>query len=300
MTIAAERPSPFLDGRHRYERRMHGWSDDAADGFRHTVRLEDDARSIELVADCSLAPAYEIRSARASVSAGDVAPEVLAGIAGLGGVRMVGGFARRAAELAGQGAGAALFVDAALEVARLARQVAKIPAEVTARIPADDGAACRRLDLASFADLPGSCFTYSTAADAVLARRSITPTLAPTFYSPAPGATRVFVRRKMARLVRTGARLDLFSSMHDDVHGFDLHYEIDLASGTIVAADGVTSRLPYRGLCDEPQARIRAMVGQPVDALLRKRSQTLLGGELGCAQLFDLTGDVLKLLEVAR
>ena len=63
-----------------------------------------------------------------------------------------------------------------------------------------------------------------------------------------------------------------------------------------VAIPATTSRLPYRGLCDEPQARIRAMIGEPVDALLRKRSQTLLGGELGCAQLFDLTGDVLKLL----
>ena len=27
--------------------------------------------------------------------------------------------------------------------------------------------------------------------------------------------------------------------------------------GTIVAADSITSRLPYRGLCDEPQARVR-------------------------------------------
>ena len=131
----------------------------------------------------------------------------------------------------------------------------------------------------------------------MLATRTVTPTLAPTFYSPPPGAARVFVRRKLARLVQTGARLDLFSSMHDDVHGFDVHYEIDVTSGTIVAADSITSRLPYRGLCDEPQARIKAMIGESVDALLRKRSQTWLGGEAGCAQLFDLTGDVLKLLQ---
>lgn len=287
-------------GGDRYERRMLGWSDNtAADGFTHTVRLEDDACAVELVAECSLAPAYAIHAARARVLAGDVAPDALAGAAALGGTRMVGGYTRRLHELIGSGPGAALLIDAALEVARLARQVAKIPTEVTARIAADDGAACRRLDLASFADLPGSCFTYSAAAEAVLASRAITPTLAPTFYSPAPGATRVFVRRKMARLVRTGTRLDLFSAMHDDVHGFDVHYEIDLARGTIVAADSVTSRLPYRGLCDEPQARVRSMVGESVDALLRKRSQAILGGELGCAQLFDLTGDVLKLLEVA-
>lgn len=286
-------------GGDRYERRMLGWSDNTApDGFTHTVRLEDDARGVELVAECTLAPAYEIRSARAAASFGAVASDALAGVARLGGVRMIGGFARRAAELIGSGPGAALLVDAAMEVARLARQVAKIPAEVTAPIAADDGAACRRLDLASFADLPGSCFTYSAAAEELLASRTVVPTLAPTFYSPAPGATRVFVRRKMARLVRTGQRLDLFSSMHDDVHGFDVHYEIDLAAGAIVAADSITSRLPYRGLCDEPQGRVRSMIGEPVDALLRKRSQTLLGGEGGCAQLFDLTGDVLKLLEV--
>lgn len=297
MTAAAGGGWRF--GRARYERRMHGWSDNtAADGFTHTVRLEDDDCAVEIVADCSLAPAYEIRAARADALAGPVAAEALAGVAALAGTRMVGGFTRRLHELIGTGLGAALLIDAALEVARLARQVAKIPAAVTATIPAEDGAACRQLDLTSFADLPGSCFTYSDAATAVLASRRITPTLAPAFYSPAPGATRVFVRRKLARLVRTGARLDLFSAMHDDVHGFDLHYEIDCASGIIVAADAVTSRLPYRGLCDEPQGRIRAMVGQSVDGLLRKRSQTLLGGELGCSQLFDLTGDAFKLLEV--
>jgi hypothetical protein len=284
--------------RARYERRMVGWCDNTSDeGFTHTVRLEDDVRAVELVADCTVAPGYEIRAARARVLEGVVAPEVLAAVPSLAGARMVGGFGRKLAEVLGTGAGSALLVDAAIEVARLARQVAKIPPSVTAPIAADDGAACRRLDLASFADLPGSCFTYSAAAEEMLATRTVTPTLAPSFYSPAPGASRVFVRRKLARLVRTDARLDLFSSMHDDVHGFDLHYEIDLASGTIVAADAITSRLPYRGLCDEPQARIKGMIGESVDVLLRKRSQAILGGELGCAQLFDLTGDVLKLLQ---
>jgi hypothetical protein len=276
---------------------MHGWSDDGGeDAFTHTVRLEDDARAIELHARCSVAPAYEIRCAALRVVAGTVAADACEGVARLAGTRMVGGFGRRLGELIGQGDGAALVVDAALEVARLARQVAKIPAAITAAIPPDDGAACRQLDLSSWGDLPGSCFTYSEAAGALLATRSVVPTLPPSFYSPAPGAERVFVRRKLARLVRTGDRLHLFASMHDDVHGFDLHYEVDLASDTIVAADSTTSRLPYRGLCDEPHARIRSMIGQPVDTLLRKRSQTLLGGELGCAQLFDLTGDVLKLL----
>ena len=289
--------SPWLADRSRYERRMYGWSDaDEADGFTHTVRLEDDDRAVELRADCTVAPAYAIRAAAARGLAGEWDPGQIAAIAGLAGARMVGGFTTQVAGAVGAGPGAALLVDAAVEVARLARQVAKIPSAITAAIAADDARACWRLDTTSWSDLPGSCFTYSAAGAALLDERVVTPTLAPTFYSPPPGAARVFVRRKMQRLVRTGAQLHLFSSMHDDVHGFDVHYAIDLGTGTIVAADSVVSRLPYRGLCDEPQGRVRAMIGERVDGLVRKRSQTLLGGEAGCAQLFDLTGDVFKLL----
>jgi len=39
-------------------------------------------------------------------------------------------------------------------------------------------------------------------------------------------------------------------------------------------------------------------LGQPVDGELRKRVQTQLGGESGCAQLYDLTADLLKLLSL--
>ena len=287
-----------LDARGRYERRMHGWSDDAADdGFLHTVRLEDDARAIELAARCTLAPAYEIRSAEMRVLAGDVARPVQEAVSRIAGVRLVAGLGKRLGEVLGSGGDAAFVADAVVEVARLARQVAKVPTAVTAAIAPDDAAACRALDMSGWVDLPGSCFTYSDAGETHLATHPVVATLPPAFYSPAPGARRVFERRKLARLVRTGERLHLFASMHDDVHGFDLHYAIDLAAEKIVAADSTTSRLPYRGLCDEPQARIRSMVGEPVDALLRKRSGTVLGGELGCAQLFDLTNDVLKLLD---
>ena len=37
-------------------------------------------------------------------------------------------------------------------------------------------------------------------------------------------------------------------------------------------------------------------MGQPADGALRKRIQTQLGGSSGCAQLYDLTADLLKLL----
>jgi hypothetical protein len=84
--------------------------------------------------------------------------------------------------------------------------------------------------------------------------------------------------------------------MHDDVHGFEIRYEIDAASGRILSARSLTPRLPYMGICSEAQRRIDALVGESLDDGLRKRIQGHLGGATGCAQLYDLTSDLLKLL----
>ena len=124
--------------------------------------------------------------------------------------------------------------------------------------------------------------------------------MAAELYNPPAGARRVFVRRRLSRLVQSGQRLHLYHSMHDNVHGFDLHYEIDLGSGSIAAAESLISRLPYDGICTEPQRRIGDMIGQSVDAVLRKRTQRILGGAAGCSQLYDLTADLLKLIDLPR
>jgi hypothetical protein len=290
--------SPHLDERGRYERRSEGRVDNTHDdAFTHTVRIEDAAAAVELSAVCTASPGYEVREARARAIRG-AAPDAAAALGGLAGVRMVAGFTRRLVELCGSAPGAGLFVDAGIEIARLARQTAKLPAPAVAGLGPGDAARYWDLDTTSWADLPDSCFTYSAGGQALLAQRPVAPSMTPSLYSPSPGAMRVFERRKLARLVRTASRLHLFHSMHDNVHGFDVHYEIDLEAGRIVAADSVTSRLPYAGLCSEPQGRIEAMIGQPVDAGLKRRIQTLLGGNAGCAQLYDLTSDLLKLLSL--
>jgi hypothetical protein len=120
--------------------------------------------------------------------------------------------------------------------------------------------------------------------------------MVPDLYSPRPGQPKVFERRKVARLERADGRLRLFHSMHDNVHGFELTCEVDLATGTVTRAEHVTPRLPYMGVCSEPQRRLAALVGETVDAGLRKRIQGMLGGQGGCAQLYDLTADLLKLV----
>jgi Protein of unknown function (DUF2889) len=84
--------------------------------------------------------------------------------------------------------------------------------------------------------------------------------------------------------------------MHDNAHGVELTYEVDLATGRIVRAESLTSRLPYSGICSEPQRKIETLLGESLDAGLAKRIQAHLGGVTGCAQLFDLTADLLRLV----
>jgi Protein of unknown function (DUF2889) len=287
----------LLEGRDRYERVMEGWVDNThEDAFTHTVRLSDDDRAVELSVEALPSPSYAIRAARCHPVSGAFDPEVAAGIARLAGTPMVGGLSRRVAELTGAGAGAGFALGALVEAARLARQVAKLPRARAERTAGGDAWECWQLDTTGWIDLPNSCFTYTDAGRSLFGTRAVTTPMQPDLYSPRPGQERVFDRRKVARLERRDGRLRLFHSMYDNVHGFEVTYEIDLASGRIVRAEHITPRLPYMGICSEPQRRIAALLGETADDGLRQRIQGHLGGESGCAQLYDLTSDLLKLL----
>ena len=286
----------LLRGRDRYERVTTGRVDNTHDdAFTHTVRLEDPDRALEVAIVATPSPDYAIRAARCRVERGEVAASVADGVARLAGVAMVGGLTRRVMEAAGGGAGAALAVDAVVEAARLARQVAKFPRERAERAAGGDPWECWQLDTTGWVDLPDSCFTYSDAGRALFGTRTIATLMQPDLYSPRPGQRGVFERRKVARLERRDGRLALFHSMHDNCHGFEITYEID-AAGRIVKAEHLTPRLPYMGICSEPQRKIGALLGEMVDDGLRRRIQLHLGGPTGCAQLYDLTADLLKLL----
>ncbi len=288
----------LLRGRDRYERVMEGWVDSVHDdALTHTVRLSDDDRALELEVAALPPPSYEIRAAGCRAPRGAVAPSVLAGVGRLAGAPMIGGLRRRVVEATGAGDGAPLVVDAVIEVARLARQVTRLPRAEAERAAGGDPLECWRLDTTGWADLPDSCFVYSGAGRALFGTRTIAAMATPDLYSPRAGQRRVFERRKVARLARDGGRLHLFHSMHDNVHGFEVTLEMDLASGRITRAEHVTPRLPYLGVCSEPQKRMAALLGESVDAGLRRRLQGHLGGVTGCAQLYDLTWDLLKLLE---
>src|SRR5512145_1499042 len=131
---------------------MEGWVDNThADAFTHTVRLSDDDVSVELAAVCTPSPGYELRSAAGRILAGAADPALLPALAELGGTRMIAGFTRRLAEVTGARAGAQLFVDAGVEIARLARQATKLPAAAIAGFRPGDAARCWDLDTAGWA-----------------------------------------------------------------------------------------------------------------------------------------------------
>lgn len=288
--------SPYLRGRSRYERVMEGWVDNTHDDlFTLTAQIRDADLGVEVSAVAWPSPRYEIREARARVLTGTADPGIAADFGALAGVRMVPGFSRRAAALAGGRPGGQHFADAAVEVARLSRQATKLSPIEAKRAEAGDPAVFRELDLAGWVDLPNSCFTYSEAGQTLFGSRPVITSMKTKLYCPPPGA-RVFNRKKVARLELDGQRLLLSHSMFDQAHGFEIRYEIDLERGLIVRAESETPRLPYMGVCSEPQRKIASLVGQPADRGLRKRIQTLIGGSAGCAQLYDLTSDLLKLL----
>lgn len=295
--------SKFLAGRDRYERVMEGWVDATHESaFTLTAQLSDNDAGVEVVAVATPSPGYEIIEARARALSGDperVSPGILADFPALAGTRMVSGFTRRLAEITAERPGAHLVMDAAIEVARLARQATKLSPDKLSAAKSGDPKLVRQLDLEGWVDLPGSCFAYSPEATPLFETLPVTIPMTADLYFPPPGKRKLFNRKKVARLERNGRRLFLFHSMFDEVHGFELSYEVDLDAGTILGADSKTSRLPYMGVCDEPQKKIASLVGQQADQGLRKRIQTLLGGSSGCSQLYDLTSDLLKLLAFA-
>jgi hypothetical protein len=134
---------PLLGDRPRWERVTEGWIDNThADAFTHTVRVAEPDVAVEVVAVVLPSPTYEIREAQARALSGRVDSDILAGCAKLAGVGMVAGLGRRIADAVGTGAGARLVRDAIVEIARLARQAAKLPRADAERAIAQGAAGC--------------------------------------------------------------------------------------------------------------------------------------------------------------
>jgi hypothetical protein len=280
----------------RYERLVTGWVDAMPDAaLRFTARLTDPAADLEVALTARSSPSFEILEAEGRARSEETRRRcggLLERLAGIAGRRMVSGFRREVAGLLGPDPGADRILDAAIEAARLSRQVARVEGGVPAApTPAD----FHRLDLAAWPELTDTCFTYRAESAPLLDRVAATPAVA-AMYAPRPGARFVFHRYKRTEIRAVPSRLAMYQSMFDQVHGFEVWYEVDVRSHEVVRARALTPRLPYPGLCDQPQARIGGLVGTRLGGDWTVSVRGAVGGREGCWQLTDLTSDLFRLL----
>src|SRR5262245_626728 len=288
----------LLDSANRYERTLTGWVDALPDGpLRLTARQGDHRGSVEVSLDVTPSPAFDVVGAAGAWR--PPAPGRLEDLPDrlprLAGVRVVPGFRRKVVEVLGPDDPWTPFVaDAIVEAARLSRQVTRLPPQ---RVPADPTAGdFRQLDLLGWPELVDMCFTYSAASSPLFEAPGVRTPATPDLYLPRPGARLVFHRYKRTEVVRAAGTLALYQSMFDQVHGFELWYDVDVETHRVLRARSLTPRLPYLGSCDQPQGRQQALVGTALDDRWPAALREATGGPRGCFQLTDLTGDLFRLL----
>ena len=296
MTIG----SRFLDRGGPYERTVTGWVDTLEGSLlKLNAHLSDGLIDLEVSLVAEPSPSYQLSVATAtarSESTRESCGSLLEAFRGIGSLRIAAGFRRQVAGLLGEHPFAGHLLDTAIEAARLSRQVTRIDLPASARLgPAE----FHRLDLEAWPELLDLCFTYRAETGALFAERPVrTPAIVDMYAAPA-GRKLVFHRYKRSHVARVGSTLSLYQSMFDHVHGFELWYELDAPSHEVLSARLLTPRLPYIGICDEPQQRARDMVGARLGADWAETVRSRLGGRAGCFQLTDLTSDLCRLLTLA-
>jgi hypothetical protein len=251
-------------------------------------------------------PAYEILEAQAQQRAGnttDFAPELCERYAALAGVRIGRGFTKHILTALGDWPGAQQHLLLALEMARVSQQVYQFPAELDAQFPPHDEsstAAARAAwlkDRAYMSDLVNSCYTYRNETAALFDARVVRCGFDAALTRPQPGDRRAFWRNKRLTITRQAQGFACESAMEDRIH--DILIRFDLSNdGTISNAASHGLRLPYHGICEDPQLRTPGLNGVRVTAAYVKQFAEHVGGANGCTHLFDLSLDCLRLFQI--
>jgi hypothetical protein len=287
----------FLGGSDPYERVVTGWVDTLdRSRLRLNARLTDGIADLEVSLVAEPSPSYRLSEATATARSPETRERcgpLLEAFGAIGRLRIASGFRRQVAAALGDHPLAGHLLDTAIEAARLSRQVTRIdvpgPRELA---PAD----FHRLDLEAWPELLDLCFTYREETRALFEERLVRTPATLAMYASPPGRHFVFHRYKRSHVARRGPLLALYQSMFDQVHGFELWCDVDRSSHEIVAARVLTPRLPYLGICNEPQERVRDLIGVTLDADWAGEVRSRLGGRRGCFQLTDLTSDLCRLL----
>src|SRR5262245_51361246 len=287
----------YLDPAGSYERIVTGWVDTLESSrLRLGARLSDRLVDLEVSLVAEASPSYQASEATAIVrseATREACAPLVEAFRGIGRLRIASGFRRQVGAILGNHTLAGHFLDAAIEAARLSRQVTRIDLPRAGPLGPEE---FHQLDLEAWPELLDLCFTYRAETTPLFRDRPVRTPAVVDMYAAPPGRQLVFHRYKRSHVTRVGTTLSLYQSMFDQVHGFELWYDLDEVSHELLAAKLLTPRLPYMGICDEPQRRVREMVGVKLGTDWADVVRARLGGRRGCFQLTDLTGDLCRLL----
>jgi hypothetical protein len=251
-------------------------------------------------------PEYEIIEAAARQIAGEFDLRLCERYAGIGGSRIGRGFSKRVISELGDYAGAQEHLLTAIEMARVGQQVYQYTPEFEAQFPSSNEGATEAARIAWLKDraymgLENTCYTYRDESEALFAGREVRCGFDAELTRPKPGDKRVFWRNKrmVIELKAGGNGQTVYaceSAMEDSIHDISIGFDLS-SDGVVSNARSRGARLPYHGLCEDPHLRTPALEGLKVTAAFVGQFAERIGGAQGCAHLFDLSIDVLRLFK---
>jgi hypothetical protein len=252
-------------------------------------------------------PEYEIVEAAARQTDGEFDPRLCERYAGVMGARIGRGFSKRVISELGDSPGAHEHLLTAIEMARVGQQVYQYTPEFEAQFPSSGGAATEAARIAWLKDraymgLANTCYAYRDESEGLFASREVRCGFGPELTSPKPGDKRVFWRNKRVAIElkaggNGGTVYACESVMEDTIHDIGIGFDLSSA-GMVSNARSRGERLPYHGICEDPHLRTPALDGLKVTGAFIGQFAEHIGGTQGCAHLFDLSIDVLRLFSI--
>lgn len=252
-------------------------------------------------------PEYEVIEASArhiDDDQGLLSPEIETRYPMIRGVRIGRGFTMRVREALAKLPGHHEHLALAIEMARVGQQAYKLPAgfierfrPLAAHMPPGPSQVARiawEQDRAYMPALRNSCYALRDEAVSLFDERHIV-SFDPENTSPTPGQKRFFWRTKRLHITALpdGGGYRCRNVMDDTIHEITIGFDL-APDGTLRQAESQGMRLPYRGICDDAQARTLGLNGLQVDRAFVQRVGETVGGTTGCAHLFDLAIDCLR------
>jgi hypothetical protein len=251
-------------------------------------------------------PEYEIVESYARQIAGEFSPDLCARYAGVKGARIGRGFSKRVISELGEAPGAQEHLLTAIEMARVGQQVYQYTPEFESQFPSSRGEATEDARIAWLKDraymgLANTCYTYRDESEGLFANREVRCGFDAEMARPKPGDKRVFWRNKRVAIeLKAGgngeAAYACESAMEDSIHDIRIGFDLS-GDGVVSNARSSGDRVPYHGICEDPHLRTPGLEGLKVTGAFVGQFAEHVGSAQGCAHVFDLSIDVLRLFK---